>query len=92
MKTLPTDGEIEEAACEDAYEFIALLRRREELDDFLAEHPQRWDDPPRQPVWRALHHLIVYIIRTCEADTAGADNLKLTAAEVKAYLEAHKGR
>ena len=33
-------------------------------------YPQRWNGPLRQPIWRAVAHLVMLFIRTIEAKIA----------------------
>ena len=67
MVALPTDGTLDLAsratgATVDAGEFMLRLEANapRAWDGFVAENRQQWSGEPRQPIWRAVDHLIAY--------------------------------
>jgi len=100
MMTLPTDEEVKESGFSDAGTmYLDLLGKGERQlnawNDSCAEafevkqEEQRKKGEPvseqRQPVWRALDALLHIIIRTIETATQGADDLNVTAKEIKSF-------
>ena len=54
----------------------------------MTQHAQYWDTESRaQPTWRALAHLVSFIIRVVEtgAQLGRGDDMKLTEHEVEAF-------
>ena len=48
-----------------------------------------WGGELLQPLCRSIDHLIAIMIRTMENETAGDDDLKLTAKEALAWMSQH---
>lgn len=61
---LPTDEEISERGSQDAGYFFADLKAKDVTDyhEFVAEKKGGWDKPLRQPIDRALHHMMSVIM------------------------------
>ena len=60
----------------------------QEHQRFLEEHAQYWNTEHRsQPIWRALTHLISYLVRVVEggAQLGKGEDMKLTEREVAAF-------
>ena len=91
LKAFPTDEEIAEAGCTDAYGYIQWLSiaNEEKYDLMLETQSTPWGSEPRQPADRCLDHLMSIIVRTIESKTTmGADsNLTLEKKEVTAWWE-----
>ena len=89
MKALPTDEEIEAAGCSDAFHFLSQLKATDEerYKGFLRERRTAWGDEPSQPMWRCVAHLCGIIVHTIEENSAGTDNMELTEAEVKNWVQ-----
>ena len=92
LKALPTDDEIAEAGCPHAGAYMSKLQIEDEesYDRMLEERSTPWSkrfEPP-QPMARLVEHTITIMIHCMEGDTAGNDNLQLTANEVTSWLKA----
>lgn len=89
MKALPNDEEIEAAGCSDAFDFLSKLKATDEekYKVFLRERRTAWGDEPAQPTWRCVAHLLGIIVHTMEQNSAGTDNLELTEAEVRSWIQ-----
>ena len=66
QKALPTDEEVAAADCEDGGHMLTTLRsnRPDEYRDFVAAHRREWHEGCRQPIARAVHHLLALVVRT----------------------------
>ena len=72
MKALPTDEELEDEGAPDAGEFLLELRKLpDQKKSWLVDHARRWDEALNQPIERAVHHLIMLIVRTVQLVAAG---------------------
>jgi len=87
-KALPTDEEVRQSGLSDGGELILSLQIEPALwSAFLASH----DAPLNQPAHRAIAHLLSLMMRQVGGRSRGADDLKLTAAEVSAFVKGRKG-
>ncbi|KOO22525.1 flagellar associated protein [Chrysochromulina tobinii] len=72
-----------------------LKENRAEHTKWLLAHPATWEEPPRQPVHRCLHHLLSLILRTIKArvskfDVSQQTNLTLDKKEAFAFTALHR--
>ena len=89
-KSLPTDDEIAQAGFAHAGSYMANLRLTDEeaYQRMLVERAQPWGaEPTLQPVARCVDHTISMMICSIESDTAGADDLGITAREMTNYMK-----
>ena len=88
MKGMPTDEEIKAAGCKDAGHFIHMMQATSgsAYTAFLQQHPQRWNEVPRQPIARCVEHLISLILVTVEATVGVSMDLKLTETEASQFM------
>ena len=56
-------------------------------DQWLKDHANSWNSPPRQKYHRCLAHLIELLVRTIDGRSMGEDDLLLTKREVIMYKE-----
>jgi hypothetical protein len=90
-KPMPMDAEVEASGCDDGGHFLHELRRvpaereaweaRSNVDACLAV---RWRSL-HQPIWRALDHLLHYLVRAVEMSVSKSKDLTLSQAEVKKF-------
>ena len=67
-KALPTDKQLARSGDADAHAFLERLKAdRPAYLDFLAAADGEWDSAPRQPIARAVSHLLVLMVRGLEA-------------------------
>ncbi len=67
-KALPTDKQLARAGDADAHDFLVRLRQDQPAyAAFLAEADGEWHSAPRQPIARALAHMLVVMVRGLEA-------------------------
>jgi len=90
MKCMPTDDEVAQCGCSDGGHMLLSMNPAERRK-FAIQRPQTWDGPMRQPIGRAMNHLITYMIRIIE-DTVSVlwkapqeGDLKLSRKEVQAF-------
>ena len=72
MCSLPTDEDLREAGAADAGEYLITLLATDPsgYELFLRERKQSWDRLPRQSAHRCVDHLLSFITRTVEGNTA----------------------
>ena len=83
IKALPFDHEIAVAGFNDAGAYINHIKLNDEdtYDKMIEERSTKWGEEPPQPKSRQLEHTITTMIRQIEEESAGADNLQITAKE-----------
>lgn len=89
MKCLPTDDEVAISGFDDAGQMLlAMSAIPANYAAFRAARPTRWNEPLRQPIWRAVHHLICLMVRSVGHQVHGCymlGDLKLTRREVATF-------
>jgi hypothetical protein len=93
MVALPTDADLQHTKCSHAGEYIMQLRGegRSAIEMFLRQRQQKWNREPRQRIWRAVDHLINYLVYRVEMNAQGSvHDLEITAGEMSSYFAARK--
>eukprot|EP00966_Prymnesium_polylepis_P016025 370017-Prymnesium_polylepis.1 len=64
---------------------------RSAIEMFLRQRQQKWNREPRQRIWRAVDHLINYLVYRVEMNAQGSvHDLEITAGEMSSYFAARK--
>jgi len=98
-KALPTDAEVKHAGCKDGGSFLLKLKAD---PDAFKEFQLQWSKTGplpdrhlemRQPIWRAVDHLLHFMVRAVERTAAskGGKDLVVTKVEAKKF-RAQAGR
>ena len=91
LKAAPTDEELVNAGCANAYQFLTELQLHDPgmYSSFLEVNAAPWGEAPRQPVSRCIDHMVCIIIGTIEHHTSGGKATEtdgnLSKKEVKAW-------
>jgi len=87
--SLPTDNEVAESGYADAGTYLLDLKAQDDREEFVMSHMTGDWQEPRQPVERAVEHLLTLVIRTVEmsAKKSPADMI-LTRKEVGKFRAA----
>ena len=90
--SLPTDNEVAESGYADAGTYLLDLKAQDDYEEFVMSHMAGDWQEPRQPVERAVEHLLTLVIRTVEmsAKKSPADMI-LTRKEVRKFRAAARG-
>ena len=105
LKALPTDEECKLTGCPDAGIFMMRLKAgtlpesytdslttegfADEHAAFINDHAANWGETSMHELHDAMRHMLNWIIRLIEEDSAGADNLTLTMSELKNWAKTH---
>ena len=82
LKGWPSDEEVKESPHEDAGEFVRYIRGEEPArhKQLCLENATKWGDEPWLPLARCVENLVLYILRTIEAQVNRDDSKKAQAA------------
>ena len=93
-KALPTDEQLEERECADAFEFLNDLKENDydNYEEFISRSDGEWWNVPRQPIEKAVGHLLMLMVRTLnhklgrlEAQIPPKSNIKVRNTPIRTH-------